>query len=132
MLMIVKVLPIIKYPFKNIQNQIVGGFDGEDTGSLFDFDLVKYNYNISSYVAFNEFAPQTHVAQIGTNNFKFRFSKESIMNIDFLKNINLKDIKFFIFEVLEQQPNYSYTRYYYYYVDDFRIINENLYEYDLT
>lgn len=130
--MIVKVLPIIKYPFKNIQNQIISEYDGEDTGSLLDFDLVHYNYNISSYVAFNEFAPQTHVAQIGTNNFKYRFSKESIMNIDFLKNINLKDIKFFIFQVIESQPSFTQSRYYYYYVDDFRIINENLYEYDLT
>ena len=130
--MIVKVLPIVKYPFKNIQNQIVSEYDGEDTASLLDFDLVHYNYNISRYVAFNEFAPTTHVAQIGTNNFKYRFSKESIMNIDFLKNINMKDIKFFIFEVLDQQPSFTRTRYYYYYVDDFRIINENLYEYDLT
>ena len=130
--MIVKVLPIVKYPFKNIQNQIVSEYDGEDTASLLDFDLVHYNYNISRYVAFNEFAPTTHVAQIGTNNFKYRFSKESIMNIDFLKNINMKDIKFFIFDVLEQQPSFTHTRYYYYYVDDFRIINENLYEYDLT
>lgn len=125
----VKVLPIIKYPFKNIQNQIISEYDGEDTGSLLDFDLVYYNYNINRYIAFNEFAPTTHVAQIGTNNFKYRFSKESIMNIDFLKDINMKDIKFFIFEVKEQTLQ---TRYYYYFVDDFRIINENLYEYDLT
>src|SRR5690606_37365311 len=114
MLMIVKVLPIIKYPFKNIQNQIVSEYDGEDTASLLDFDLVHYNYNIYRYVAFNEFAPQTHVAQIGTNNFKYRFSKESIMNIDFLKDINMRDIKFFIFEVYER---FTPKRYYYYYVD---------------
>lgn len=126
--MIVKVLPIIKYPFKNIQNQIVEEFDGI---TLPEFDLFKYNYNISMYEAFNEFAPTTHVAQIGSNNFKFRFSKESLIDIDLLKEINLKDIKFFIFYVIEEQAP-AFARYYYYFVDDFRIINENLYEYDLT
>jgi len=128
--MIVKVLPIVKYPFKNIQNQIVGEFGGKEyVETLLDFDLVYYNYEIDSYIAFNNFAPQTHVAQIGTNNFKYRFSRESLTNIDFLHNINMKEIKFFIFQVQEEYGN---SRYYYYFVDDFRIINENLYEYDLT
>jgi len=128
----VKVLPIIKYPFKNIQNQIISEYDGEDTASLLDFDLVEYNYNITINIAFNELAPTTHVAQIGSTNFKFRFSQESTIQSYFLYNINMKDIKFFIFKVDETHPDHSYIRYYYYYVDDFRIINENLYEYDLT
>lgn len=128
--MIVKVLPIVKYPFKNIQNQVVGEFGGQEyVETLLDFDLVYYNYEIDSYIAFNNFAPQTQVAQIGTNNFKYRFSRESLKNVGFLHNINMKEIKFFIFQV---QEDYGNSRYYYYYVDDFRIINENLYEYDLT
>lgn len=126
--MTVKVLPIYKYPFKNVQNQLVGEYNevGDDE-SLF-FDLVHYNYNIYMNTAFNEYAPTVHSTQIGSTNFKFRFSKENFSGIQIFDGLDMKQIKFFIFEVKEQNQ----YKYYYYYVEDMRIINEKLYEYDLT
>ena len=80
------------------------------------------------YNAFNNYAPTIYNAQIGNTNFKFRFSKENISGIPLFNTLDMRYIKFFIFGVEEQY----YFKTYYYYVEDVRIINENLYEYDLT
>lgn len=134
----VKVLPLTKYPFLNVQNQIYDfrTLNGHTQITKPDFLKTFYNgFNMTENDYFQN-APHVNTAYgIGSLNWTVRLSKDCFyQGLPDFNILDMRNINFLVFYD-ETRTNTSYTfsiDKFYYFVEDVKQINASMYEYTLS
>lgn len=121
----VRVIPIMKYPFLNTQNQLM---DYDSNSKTFNVaDMVKYSYPHLNQTEDERFqtSPNINVVDLGAKMWDVNLSYESFNYVD-LNIGDMRDIKFLIFKDMIRNKKY------YYFVEDIKQINSKIFRYTLS
>lgn len=122
----VRVIPIMKYPFLNAQNQ------------LMEYDSKTKSFNIKDMFSFSythmweteddrfETSPNINVVDLGAKMWEVNLSEESFNYDDLQGILDMRKIKFLIFKDMITNKKY------YYFVEDIKQINSKVFRYTLS